>query len=150
MNKVESSKPISEWKNIINGYPPERNTLKMMLFDICPCIKGLVTEDVKKIVIARENLVRDFNIINLLKTLHEFDKIKRILLNINQIRIFDVCPSRRIDLNNPRLINNSPTDYLDKKKTRISSIEQIRFIYEELLHSDNDIDKKLVDLVNFI
>jgi hypothetical protein len=150
MNKVESSKPISEWKKIINGYPPERNTLKMMLFDICPCIKGLVTEDVKKIVIARENLVRDFNIINLLKTLHEFDKIKRILLNINQIRIFDVCPSRRIDLNNPRLINNSPTDYLDKKKTRISSIEQIRFIYEELLHSDNDIDKKLVDLVNFI
>jgi hypothetical protein len=150
INEVESSKPISEWKNIINGYPPERCTSKMILFDLCHCLRGIVTEDVKKIVMAREYLVRDFNIINVLRTLHEFEKIKRILFHLKQIEMLDICPSRIIDMNNPQLINNNLSNYIDKIKTSINLKEKIGCIYEELLNSDNDIDKRLVSLVNSI
>lgn len=68
---------------------------KIILSPIMPCRK---TSKIKLLEECEANLMQDLDLYNILRRLHEFDKIKKLLFKESQIKILDFSPKPTISI----------------------------------------------------
>jgi len=133
---------------IFQGDPPKYRSLELFFLDLFPCKIFKFEKNIEKIIIGRNYLINDLNIINILKRLLEFEKMKQVIFDEKQLEFFKVCYFRKIDTNNLNLSEKNFQNSLKKLKFIPKNFENISSIYEEYRCSNNPMENRLAESFN--
>lgn len=143
----------------------DKNPLNFSLFQYLKCKIGLFSKDddseIEYLRIAEERFYKDLDIITILKKLQEFEKLKVILLNEQQLALFKFLARPSIESKRTRLFGDSEANNMQAgteiwKKISIkeefdeNELKKILKIYEESQTEDlSEIDKRLLRFIDF-
>ncbi|EWS74766.1 transmembrane protein, putative (macronuclear) [Tetrahymena thermophila SB210] len=139
----------------------ETNSMKMSVFEyfvslIFPC--GRLRKKKQVIDYSIEKLYQNLDIFSILKRLIEVEKLKRLLLDQNQIKLLDYLPKPTIhldlalnkDLNHSNQKNQEINLLYQDNRSELQKAKDAFEAYKNILSKDNfsELDEKLIDMLD--
>lgn len=143
----------------------DKNPLNFSLYQYLKCKIGFFSKDedseIEYLRIAEDRFYKDLDVITILKKLQEFEKLKVILLNEQQLALFKFLARPSIESKRTRLCGDSEANNMQagteiwkkiskKEEFDENELKKILKIYEESQTEDlSDIDKRLLRFIDF-
>ncbi|CAD8185037.1 unnamed protein product [Paramecium pentaurelia] len=147
-DEQQKSKLLDQISNDITQFFQEQeNKLDLQLFDYfgcCQCKKGGKRDLIN---FSMSKITHTLDITYIIKKLQEIDKLKLILLNSDQIKLFDYLPKPKLGLH----MKASENEYCSILKPELSDLDkalEAQKAFQALQDQDDEITPKLVKLLD--
>jgi hypothetical protein len=132
-----------------------RDFLKKLYKRIFCCKEDAeVDAKLKLYEIAKQKMEQDLDILNILQTIYEVNKLKLVLLDQDQLNLFNTLSKPEVSLNPPSHINREGRRWVQKKKDIFEADkmnlnkDELITSYERVKASRNPVDIRLLDILN--
>ena len=156
-NKNISSKHKDNFKNLnMSNINIKRKKSKKIRLNVsfCESFRYLFcymiqkkNQNFKKLNFIRRKTDDLLDLLNLFRNINDIDRIKKIIMDDDQVKLFNLPYKYELNFNNPKLLSQTTLIH-DQNKIPLENEVDVSIIFNIVAGKEDRISKKLVELVN--
>jgi hypothetical protein len=150
-DKKDNSKQPEFISQILKKPTSKRIKMKVSFFEsfrylFCYVIQKR-NKNFKKLNIIRYRVDELLDILNLFRTINDFDRFKKLILDNEQLKLFNLPYFLELNFADPVLLSQTTMSYENNKKLKQDEVNST-LVYNLVAAKDDLISKKMLNLVN--